>query len=231
MNMPRVRTTPTTNEYYHIYNRGVDKRSIFGNVYDLRRFLLSMQLFNTIEPIGSLHEHIRLHESMLQKRKPHFNPEHESLDDAPLIHIIAYNILPNHYHLIVRQCIDNGISEFQKRLGSGYTLYFNEKNDRSGSLFEGGYKLVHIDSDEYFRYVFAYVSCNESVHDMHFSFPIPNKDQLTLSNRHQYEKSGVGLCHTQDAQEYILNQKFWTEAPQLASEIKKRRAMSALIIE
>lgn len=135
-----------TGEMYHIFNRGVDKRNIFSDKKDLDRFFQSMVVFNSIKPVGSLFE-----QSFL-KEKP-----------KPLVKFVAYNLLPNHFHFILEQVVDGGISEFMKRLLGGYTWYFNKKSKRSGSLFQGTFKSKHIDSNEYLLHVSVYVNLNDKI--------------------------------------------------------------------
>src|SRR3989344_3570213 len=134
-------------EMYHIYNRGVDKRKIFSTQKDLDRFFESMKIFNCIEPVGSLHE------QSFQKDKI----------KKPLVKFIAYNLLSNHFHFILEQVAEGGISEFMKRLLGGYTWYFNKKNKRSGSLFEGTFKSKYIDSDGYLLHSSVYVNLNDKI--------------------------------------------------------------------
>lgn len=146
-------------EFYHIYNRGVDKRNIFTNQEDLNRFIQSMIEFNVIEPIGSIYENSFI--------KNQLGNETSKLPTEKLINIIAHCLNPNHFHLILEAKEDNGISEFIKRLSGGYTKYFNNKYARSGSLFQGVFKSVHIDSNEYLLYASAYVNLNDEVHGIH----------------------------------------------------------------
>ncbi|MEK7228301.1 MAG: transposase [Patescibacteria group bacterium] len=142
-----MRKTPiVTGELYHIFNRGVDKRIIFSDEYDVERFMQSIRVFNTIDPIGSIFEQ-------------QFNKEF--VISKPLVTIVAYCLLSNHFHLILKQEVDNGISQYMKRLTGGYTWYFNNKHKRSGALMQGSYKAVHIDSNEYLLYVSAYVNLND----------------------------------------------------------------------
>lgn len=141
-----MRKTPlVTGEFYHLFNRGVDKRTIFQDQVDLNRFFQSIQEFNTIEPIGSLFENS-------------FNKNKTKGDK--LVEIIAYCLNPNHFHLLVQQEIDEGISEFMKRLSGGYTQYFNNRHKRTGALFQGKYKSSHIGSDTYLLHVSAYINLN-----------------------------------------------------------------------
>jgi len=143
-----------TGEYYHIYNRGVDKRKIFLSDKDYFRFLTSMKEFNQVDPIFSLYWHNQ------QKRKQDVGVGHLQ----KLVEIVCYCLNPNHIHLILKQLIKNGISEFMKRLGGGYTNYFNHHYKRSGVLFQGKFKSVHIKKNPYLLYLSAYVNRNYFIH-------------------------------------------------------------------
>lgn len=144
-----MRETPLiTGEIYHVYNRGVDKREIFSSSFDFERFLISMKYFNTKKPIGSIYQY------EFKKNK--------KLD--LLVEIISYIILPNHFHFILKQKVDGGISEFMKRLLGGYTNYFNEKHKRSGSLFQGRFKSIHVKEDNYLLVLLGYVNYNNLIH-------------------------------------------------------------------
>ena len=142
-------------EFYHVYNRGVDRRQIFSDQYDLQRFLQSIDEFNVFEPIGSIYESSFLDQSILSKRKK-----------KRLVNFIAYCLNLNHVHVIIQQVRKGGISELMKRLFGGYTWYFNKKHNRSGSLFQGTFKAKHIDSNEYLLHLSAYVNLNYRVHQL-----------------------------------------------------------------
>ena len=138
-------------EYYHIYNRGVDKRHIFCISEDFDRFLESMNVFNSVIPVGSLYSY-SFRDNQLSRRT------------AKLVNIVCYCLNPNHYHFVLEQLIDGGISEFIKRLAGGYTFHFNNKYKRSGVLFQGKFKARHIDLNEYLLHVSVYVNLNNRVH-------------------------------------------------------------------
>ena len=149
-------------EYYHIYNRGVDKRDVFIDDFDYVRFLKSMREFNCINPVGSLYE-------MNFKRNKDSNlgtksPIGDLAPKTPLVEIIDYCLNPNHFHLILRQKSDGGISKFMLKLSSGYTSYFNKKHNRSGSLFQGPFKSILIDTNEYLLHLSVYVNRNDFIH-------------------------------------------------------------------
>lgn len=141
----------TNGEFYHIYNRGVDKRIVFADEYDFSRFLQSMDEFNSVKPIGSIFEN-SFPKNQLSNRV------------AKLVDIVCYCLNPNHYHLILRQRIDNGISNFMRKLGTGFTQHFNFKHKRNGVLFQGEFKAKHIDSNDYLLHLSAYINLNNRVH-------------------------------------------------------------------
>lgn len=149
-------------EFYHIYNRGTDKRIIFSNEDDLNRFIQSMKEFNVLDPIGSIYQHCR---SWNQSQAQFGSKASKSgKKDEVLVNIVVYCLNPNHYHFILEQVSEKGIEKFMQRLGTGYSKYFNNKNERSGSLFEGKFKAAHIDSNEYLLHVSVYVNLNDRVH-------------------------------------------------------------------
>jgi putative transposase len=134
-------------EIYHIFNRGVDKRKIFTDQNDLERFFKSMKVFNSVNPVGSLHEQ-NFHKEKIKK---------------PLVDFIAYNLLPNHFHFLLRENVEGGVSEFMKRLSGGYTWYFNKKYKRNGVLFQGRFKGKHVDTNEYLLHISVYVNLNDKI--------------------------------------------------------------------
>lgn len=147
-------------EYYHVYNRGVDKREVFLDDSDYVRFLKNMREFNN--------NLIREERLRIQSAKnSELSSESElSSDDTgdKLVEIIAYCLNPNHYHLILKQTSDKGIEKFMHKVSTGYTNYFNKKYKRSGSLFQGRFKAIYIDSNEYLLYLSAYVNVNHVIH-------------------------------------------------------------------
>jgi len=172
-----------------VYNRGVDKRIIFTDEYDIRRFFQSVVEFNTPQPIGSLYESSF---RRLGGETPKF--------EGKLVNIIAYCLNPNHFHMLLEQAMDGGISEFMKRLGGGFTNYFNNKYKRSGSLFQGVFKDVHIDTNEYLLHVSAYVNLNDHVHKLGGETP---KLVESMSSWKEYtDKRIEGICE----KEIILGQ-------------------------
>ena len=164
-----------TGEYYHIYNRGVDKRDIFSNLKDLERFKESIKQFNQVKAIGSLEMY---HKSISVRALD----SHPKVKSEPIVAIVAFCINPNHFHFLLKQLVDGGIAKFLQKFQGGYTSYFNEKNQRSGSLFQGTFKSKLIKNDNYFRKIFAYVNKNYAVHN------IPkNKFLFVFASDKEYE--------------------------------------------
>ena len=148
-------------EYYHIYNRGVDKRIIFEDEDDVCRFFQSMDEFNIVDSIGGIYKNsfVKNKKNYIKKfiNKPN-SQEH-------LVDIVAYCLNSNHYHFILKEIVEGGISEFMQRLG-GYTKYFNHQHKRSGVLFQGKFKAKHLSTDEYLLYASCYVNLNNHVHQL-----------------------------------------------------------------
>ena len=171
-------------EYYHIYNRGVDKRAIVMDIYDSERFVQSMIDFNSTETIGSVYEYSFVKE------------KYENKDDT-LVEIIAYCLNPNHFHLLLKQVVDNGISKYMHRLSTGYTNYFNLRYKRSGSLFQGKYKFKHIEDNDYLLHLSAYVNLNYKVHQL--GSPTPKLVRTSWGqycNLKQNKKEATVKCST-----------------------------------
>lgn len=137
-------------QYYHVFNRGVDKRSIFKDTKDIQYFLNRLADLN-IDDSGTKFTTQRFKR---KGEKIHF------LDQQKLVSIVAYCLLPNHYHLILKQESENGISKFMQKLGTSHTMYFNAKYKRSGSLFQGKFKANMIDGDFGLPVLSVYVNLN-----------------------------------------------------------------------
>ena len=138
-------------EYYHIYNRGTDKRIIFLDKNDYNRFIVLLYLCNNTTPVD-INRFIREGQSFTELINIKIN--------EGLVDIGAYCLMPNHFHLFIREKQENGISLFMKKLLTAYSMYFNIKHSRKGRLFEGPFLATHVDSDEYLKYLFSYIHLN-----------------------------------------------------------------------
>jgi putative transposase len=149
-----LRHTPfAIGETYHIYNRGAHKANVFTNDSDYRRFLSLLFLMNGAEPI-------RLGRLLANRQGQSLPIFEEKKPNEPLVDILAYALMPNHFHIVVRQKSEQGITKFFKKVLTGYSMYFNIKYQHSGILFQGPFKSVHVDNDSYFRWIFSYLHLN-----------------------------------------------------------------------
>lgn len=149
------------NEIYHIYNRGVEKRDVFLIDQDYFRFINNLIEFNDIRsaPPSNVRYLIRNPRKITPKCLE-VQLLNVGKSNKPLVEILAFCLMPNHYHLLVRQLVNNGIVKFMQKLGTGYTNYFNLKNERVGSLFQGRFKAVMINREEHLRYLPIYIHLN-----------------------------------------------------------------------
>lgn len=137
------------NEFYHVYNRGTEKRDIFLNDLDYHRFVSLLFTCNASETI-------HLSDCQGSTLTEIFRKERGNT----LVDIGAYCLMPNHFHLLLHERRANGISLFMQKLSTAYTMYFNKKRERTGSLFQGRFKAVHATNDKYLEYLFAYIHLN-----------------------------------------------------------------------
>jgi len=171
-----IRKTEFANgEFYHIYNRGVEKRTIFCDDKDYKRFLLAINLVNDVEggllqkwkDVNRMEKDLK-EGDMVNKALPRVDPRQGLMERLTyvdkLVEIICYCLNPNHYHIILKQKENKGIEKFMHKLGTSYSMYFNKKQKRNGSLFQGKFKSIHIDSNEYLLYLSAYVNQKHFIH-------------------------------------------------------------------
>lgn len=148
-----------TGEVYHVYNRGAHKQKIFTRHADYARFQLLMYVSNTKSPV-------HLSNLSTKYQGPTLIDIYNDivLDDKERnVDVLGYTLMPNHFHMILRQKVDNGITRFLKKVSTGYAMYFNKRYEHSGTLFQGRFKSSHVNSPEYLRWLFAYVYLNPFV--------------------------------------------------------------------
>jgi putative transposase len=136
-------------EYCHIYNRGNSKQKIFQDKEDYFRFISLLYISNSSE-------NFNLYDL---NRDINFNVyEIERIN--LLVDIGAFCLMPNHFHILITERTEGGISKFMQKLSTAYSMYYNKKYERTGSLFEGKFKSQHADTDQYLKYLFSYIHLN-----------------------------------------------------------------------
>ncbi|KKR61774.1 hypothetical protein A2643_03460 [Candidatus Nomurabacteria bacterium RIFCSPHIGHO2_01_FULL_39_220] len=211
-----------TGEYYHIYNRGVDKRDIFNDKEDLHRFIESICEFNQIDGIGSIRD--------LRKSKSESKALHLPISKDPLVAIVAYCLNPNHFHFILKQLVDGGIAKFMQKLQGGYTYYFNVKNFRSGSLFQGTFKSHLMNDENYFNKTLGYVNKNYAIHT------IPkNKQHLVFASDIEYENNNFNFISKIEGNRILEifngNKDFKKHCDEIVEIIRQERGKTSLLEE
>jgi putative transposase len=151
-----IRPVFINDELYHVYNRGVEKRDIFMDEADRYRFVHNLYEFNDENPASNVSYYF-------DKRSGTVQPIiHKGRRESrnPLVDILVFTLMPNHFHLLLRQKKENGISRFMQKLGTGYSMYFNKKHERVGGLFQGKFKAVHVNEEAHFIHLPHYIHTN-----------------------------------------------------------------------
>jgi putative transposase len=135
--------------FYHVYNRGTDKRAIFNWHSDYERFIMLLYLANSTKAV-----HVNDSRGSTSGKLFQIDQGDQIVD------ICAYCLMPNHFHLLLHERTSGGISHFMQKLSTAYTMYFNAKNERTGALFEGKFKARDANEDRYLKYLLAYIHLN-----------------------------------------------------------------------
>lgn len=144
------RSMPFVNgQFYHVFNRGVAKMPIFLNAFDYKRFIKTTLYYQIEGP---------------KPKFSRFSPTSIPLNRKnKIIEIVCYCLMPNHFHFLLKQMKDGGITEFTSKLSNSYTRYYNVKNKRVGPLFQGEFKSVYIENNEQLLHVSRYIHLNPLV--------------------------------------------------------------------
>ncbi len=193
----------TPGEFYHVYNRGNDKRIIFDGEEDKVRFQKLLYLCNGTKS--------------LDLRELPSGPAYEYNIGKPLTAIGAYALMDNHYHLLLKELEPGGISHFMLKLGTSHSMYFNLKYERTGRLFEGTFKGKHVTDDRHLKYLFAYIHLNPT--DLLQRSPSKKSPELTLEELKKYPYSSYQdhLGSWRDAKQILSLEDF----PQYFSNTKE----------
>lgn len=151
--MPYRLTPFLTHHFYHIFNRGVEKRETFSGHRDYDRFLQTIcyYQFNGPKPKFSTYTRFRLQ---------NFN------QNPKIVDVNCFCLMSNHFHLLIKQNKDMGIHEFMTKLLNSYTRYYNTKHNRVGHLFQGQFKAVQIEDEYQLSQVSRYIHLNPFVSDI-----------------------------------------------------------------
>lgn len=161
--------------YYHVYNRGVEKRIIFCDVEDYQKFIGLLKVYLTKQNLQGV--------TLKDDLNRTISPSRALNNFSEEVELLAYCLMPNHFHMLMRQFTDRGMASFMQSLLTKYVIYFNKKYKRVGGLFQSTYKTVKITSEEQFTYITKYIHRN----------PLPDlPTRLHLEGLADYKYSSYG---------------------------------------
>lgn len=215
--MPRRNVAFADGEYYHVFNRGVARIPIFYGKRDYTRFLKATQYYIN-NPRGKGFSHIG---------------EVQELAKLPVnvkeVDIISYCLMLNHFHFLLRQKEEGGISNFMRKLMNSHAKYFNVKHEREGPLYQGNFKAVWIESTEQLIHVDRYIHLNPVVSQMKIN--MPEEYEWSSYNEH-LGSSSRNICNREIIKEQFktveLFKSFTTDHIDYA---KKLESMKHLLLD
>lgn len=206
------------NQIYHVFNRAIDRQTIFTTKWEYKRALETLKYYRFANLPFKLSQLLNLQDDVRQKIISELIQKNEKI-----IEFIAFCIMPNHFHFLIKQLIPNGISKFVSDFTNSYTRYFNTKHERNGHLFEGLFKAVLVESDEQLIHLSRYIHLNPVAS---FIIKSAELEDYSWSSLPEYLKlTSENLC----AKETVLGmfpstedyKKFMTDQIKYAQELEK----------
>lgn len=223
--MPRRKTPLVTNQVYHVFNRGVNKQPIFFTKKNYKRAVETIKFYSVHKPPIRYSKFLQL---ALERRA---ELKESIKNNQKAIEVISYLLMPNHYHFILKQTVDDGIRDFIRNFQISYTRYTNIRHNRSGPLLQGQFKAVLIEDEIQLNHVDRYIHLNP-----HTSFVVKDLEDLknyTWSSLPEY----MGLIKDEFcSKELILSQyrnssKYWEFIVNHADYQRKLEEIKHLIFE
>lgn len=144
-------------EHYHIFNRGNNKQKIFLDQRDWIRFLFVILYFQLPMSFCNIVRQI----SYYVKHRVFNNKDIEAETiNKKYVDLVSFTLMPNHFHLILKEVVEGGISKYMQRILNSYTKYFNTRHEKIGHLFQGPYKMVHVKNNDQLLYLSTYIHRN-----------------------------------------------------------------------
>lgn len=186
--MPRRVVPLVSGEYYHIFNRSINKEPIFIKTRDCSRGLETITYYRFANPPTRLSYYLSLAPERRQEVLVSLKENAHRLVD-----VVTFTLMPNHFHFLLRQNEEQGISRFLAQFQNSYTRYFTTKYDRGGHLFQGQFKAVRIEDEEQLVHVSRYIHLNP-----YTSFVVKSLEELekySYSSLPEYlEDRADGIC-------------------------------------
>jgi len=187
--MPGRNITLVNESYYHVFNRGVASQKIFNCERDYHQFIDRMNYYrNNNLPTGFA----QLMDLPLRTKRDLLDQLEVKKDY--IVVIIAFCLMPNHFHLLLKQKTDNGISQFLSNLSNGFTRYYNIKHKRAGTLLQGRFKAVLVESDEQLIHLSRYIHLNP--YSAGLVDTLPELKKYPYSSLAEFISNYEGFCNT-----------------------------------
>lgn len=196
--MPGRKTPLITNEVYHVLNRGIALQPIFLNKRGYDRALQTIFYYQNRQPPLKYSRFLTLSNKRRLKILEKLKAQRKFL-----VEIIAFCLMSNHFHLLLKQLVDKGISKFMSNFTNSYTRYFNTKKERKGPIFQGKFKAIRMETEEQLLHVSRYIHLNP--YTSYIIKGLKEIENYPYSSFPEYiEKSQINLCDCD--KEIILNQ-------------------------
>ncbi|MCG2725706.1 MAG: transposase [Elusimicrobia bacterium] len=178
--------TLANDEIYHIFNKSISRYIVFNSDVEYGRFVHTFRFCNLIAPNDN--------ERFSRFIKKNINGNLENFSERTLVTIIAYCIMPTHFHFIVKQVSDNGIAKFISKIANSYSKYFNFRHNRSGPLWQGRFKNVLIKTDEQLLHLTRYIHLNPVT-----AYIVNKPEEWKFSSYNEYMNSAKDkICEFSD---------------------------------
>jgi len=188
--MASNRNMTFVNSYvYHVYNRGIDGRSVFTNAFEHNRFISLMDFYRHTDLPMRYSKYCDLPTPLRTEAT-------ENIEKLPcVVTIMAYCLMPNHFHLLLRQEKENGIMQFTGNISNGHAKYFNAKHKRKGPLFQNSFKAVWVETDEQCMHVSRYIHLNPVTSSI---IPVNQLESYQWSSYRTYVEDEKSFVETQE---------------------------------
>ncbi len=187
-----------------MFNRSIDNKTIFNSSIELNRFLNLIRFYGCLRPIRFSKLTVQQRELMIKKN-----------GGEPIVEIICYCLMPNHFHLLLKQLNEGGITSFLRKISDGYSRYFNLIHHRAGPLFQNNFKAVRIATNEQLLHVSRYIHLNPLT-----AYLVNNLDDYLWSSYHEYISSSD-----------LRNSDFTCNKKLILDQFKKKSGYRAFVLD
>jgi REP element-mobilizing transposase RayT len=211
-------------EWYHCYNRGVDKRIVFKTRGDHERFVTLLYTSN-----GDMNVPIS---NKRDARLQTILSDLSFVRGTPLVEIGAYSLMPNHVHLLLHETREGGIARFMQKVFTAYTMYFNLRYQRTGALFSGSFKSRHIQDDDYLKTVVPYILLNPVVlEEPAWKKGVGNPDEIEKVLAQYPHSSLLDFCGVKRLENKIISPsiyEYFDKIPTVTKMLREAKAWHTL---